>query len=161
MAETQRQQRDVWAALDERLRALEPVQVTVDGQTFAVRPEEKTAFEEAMAALRASDFARAATLYGQFLGRYPGSGYTPAALYWLGNARYALRQYREAIDSYQQLLDRYARHSRAPEAMLALASCQLELKDGNAARATWRALVQRYPESEAAAAARERLARMR
>lgn len=161
VADLQRQQRDAWAALDERLRALEPMKVTVEGQEFAVRPEEKAAFDEAMAALRASDFARAAALYGQFLNRYPASGYTPLALYWQGNARYAQRQYREAIDSYQRLLDQYPRHPRAPEALLAIASCQLELKDVKAARATWQAVVQRYPDSEAAAAARERLARLR
>ncbi|WP_058616203.1 tol-pal system protein YbgF [Tepidimonas taiwanensis] len=161
VAEVQRQQRDALAAFDERLRALEPLKVTLDGAEFSARPEEKAAFEAAMAALRASDFTRAAQLYGELLARHPGSGYTPAALYWQGNAHYAARNYRAAIDSYQRLLDQHPRHVRAPEAMLAIASCQVELKDVKAARATWQALVQRYPDSEAAAAARERLARLR
>jgi tol-pal system protein YbgF len=161
VAELQRQQRDAWAALDERLRALEPQNVTVDGQSFAVRPEEKAAFEAAMAALRASDFTRAAQLYGQFLQRYPGSGYAPLAWYWQGNAHYAARQYTAAIDSYRRLLELDPRHPRAPEALLAIASCQIELKDSKAARATWQDLIKRYPDSEAAVAARERLARLR
>lgn len=161
VAELQRQQRDALAAFDERLRALEPAKVSIDGTEFTARPEEKTAFETAMAALRASEFARAAQLHGDFLSRYPGSGFAPLALYWQGNALYASRQYRPAIDSYQRLLDQAPDHPRASEAMLAIASCQLELKDAKAARATWQALVKRYPDTEAAAAARERLARLR
>ncbi|MDM7456871.1 MAG: tol-pal system protein YbgF [Tepidimonas sp.] len=161
LADLQRQQRDALAAFDERLRALEPTKVVVDGDEFTVRPDEKAAFEEAMAVLRASDFSRAARLYGAFLARYPGSGYAPLAWYWQGNALYADRQYRAAIDSYQRLIDQWPQHPRAAEAMLAIASCQLELKDAKAARATWQALVTRYPHTEAAAAARERLARLR
>lgn len=161
LAELQRQQRDAWAALDERLRAHEPVKVSIEGQEFTARPEEKAAFEGAMAALRASEFARAAQLYADFVQRYPQSGYVPLALYWRGNALYATRDYKPAIDAYQRLLDAYPRHPRAPEAMLAIASCQIELKDVKAARATWQALVRRYPDSEAAAAARERLSRLR
>ncbi|MEW6693551.1 MAG: tol-pal system protein YbgF [Pseudomonadota bacterium] len=161
VAELQRQQRDVLAALDTRLRALEPVKVSLEGSEFTARPEEKAAFEAAMAALRGTDFARAAQLYGDFLAQYPTSGYAPLALYWRGNALYAARDYRRAIESYQRLLEQFPRHPRASEAMLAIASCQLELKDAKAARATWQALVQRYPDSEAAATARERLARLR
>ncbi|MFN3611549.1 tol-pal system protein YbgF [Tepidimonas sp.] len=161
LADLQRQQRDALAAFDERLRALEPTKVTVDGTEFTVRPDEKMAFEGAMAALRASDFPRAAKLYGDFLARYPGSGYAPLAWYWQGNALYADRQYRAAIDSYQRLIDQSPEHPRAAEAMLAIASCQLELKDAKAARATWQALIKRYPDTEAAATARERLARLR
>lgn len=161
VAEVQRQQRDAWAALDERLRALEPVKVRVEGAEFLARPEEKAAFEAAMATLRTSDFGRAAQQYGDFLARYPSSGYAPLALYWQGNAHYAARQYRPAIESYQRLLDQYPQHPRAAEAMLAIASCQLELKDAKAARATWQDLIKRYPDTEAAATARERLARLR
>lgn len=161
VAELQRQQRDALAAFDERLRALEPAKVTVDGVEFTARPDEKAAFEAAMAALRTSEFPRAAQLYGDFLARYPGSGYAPLALYWQGNALYAARQYRPAIDSYQRLLDTAPQHPRAPEALLAIASCQLELKDAKAARASWQALIKRYPDTEAAATARERLARTR
>lgn len=54
VADVQRQQRDALAAFDERLRALEPLKVTLDGAEFSARPEEKAAFEAAMAALRAA-----------------------------------------------------------------------------------------------------------
>ena len=50
---------------------------------------------------------------------------------------------------------------RAPEAMLSIANCQIELKDTRAARATLESLVKTYPQSEAAQAGKERLARLK
>ena len=58
------------------------VKVTLEGQEFTARPEEKAAFDAAMTSLRATDFAAAARQYGQLLERYPDSGYVPMALYW-------------------------------------------------------------------------------
>ena len=45
--------------------------------------------------------------------------------------------------------------------MLSIANCQIELKDNASARRTLGDLVKAYPQSEAASAARERLARLR
>ena len=160
VSELQRQQRSVASVLDERLRTLEPVRVTLDGSEFTVQPREKVEFETAMATLRAADFDKAAELYGQFLRRYPESGYVPSALYWQGNARYAARDYKPAIDSYRTLIARVPNHPRVPEAMLSIANCQQELKDTKAARRTLEELFKSYPKSEAGIAARDRLARM-
>ena len=142
------------------LRSLEPVRVSQDGVDFTVQPREKAEFEAAMAALRAADFDKAADLYGQFMRRYPDSGYSPAALYWQGNARYASRDYKPAIDSYRALIAKVPNHARVPEAMLAIANCQQELKDAKAAKRTLEELFKSYPKTEAGIAARDRLARM-
>ena len=52
-------------------------------------------------------------------------------------------------------------HPRAPEALLSMANCQVELKDAKAARKTLEELVTSYPQSEAASAAKERLAKLK
>ena len=85
----------------------------------------------------------------------------PVALYWQGNAQYALRSYKPAIDSYQRLLSLAPKHPRAPEALLAIANCHLELKDARSAKATLQNVVKTYPDAEAAVAAKDRLARLR
>lgn len=161
VADLQRQQKDVLAALDERLRTLEPTKVQLDGAEFNATPAEKRDFEAAMAELRKTEFPRAAQLYQQFLRRYPDSGYAPAVHYWLGNTHYALREYKEAIAVYQRLMAMAPSHSRVPEAMLAIANCQIELKDVRAAKRSLEDLVKAHPQSEAAATARDRLARLR
>jgi TolA-binding protein len=38
------------------------------------------------------------------LARYPKSGYLPSALFWLGNAQYATRDYKEAVTNFRILL---------------------------------------------------------
>ena len=161
VSELQRQQKSLLGMLDDRLRTLEPVRVTQDGIEFTVQPREKAEFEAAMAALRASEFDKAADLYAQFMRRYPDSGYLPSALYWQGNARYAARDYKPAIDSYRALIAKVPGHARVPEAMLAIANCQQELKDAKAAKRTLEDLLKSYPKSEAGIAARDRLARMK
>ena len=161
VADLQRQQKDVLAALDERLRTLEPTKVQLDGAEFNATPAEKRDFEAAMAELRKTEFPRAAQLYQQFLRRYPDSGYAPAVHYWLGNTHYALREYKEAIAVYQRLMATAPSHSRVPEAMLAIANCQIELKDVRAAKRSLEDLVKAHPQSESAATARDRLARLR
>ena len=50
---------------------------------------------------------------------------------------------------------------RAAEALLSIANCQVELKDIAGARKTLDELVKTYPQSEAAKAGKERLARLR
>jgi tol-pal system protein YbgF len=161
VSELQRQQKDVLAVLDERLRVLEPLKVQLDGAEFTATPAEKRDFEAAMAELRKTEFPRAAQMYQQFLRRYPDSGYAPAGYYWLGNTHYALREYKEAIAAYQRLIAQAPEHSRVPEAMLAIANCQTELKDVRAAKRSLEDLVKAYPKTEAGSTARDRLARLR
>lgn len=161
VAEMQRQQKDVLAALNDRLRQLEPTSVTVDGQTFTVKPDEKADFEQAMELVRQASFAQAASAFTAFLQRYPASGYQATALFWLGNAQYATTAFREAIASYQRLLTLAPEHPRVPDARLAIANCQLELKDSKAARRTLQDLMKLHPNTEAAITAKDRLGRIR
>ena len=157
----QRRQRDMAKGVDERLRQFEPVPVSVDGLEFSADPAEKRDFEAALALFRKGDFPAAQAAFSGFDKRYPKSGYTPSVLFWLGNAQYAQRDYKEAISNFKQLLSVAPNHMRAPEAALSIANCQGELKDTKAARKTLEDLLKVYPQSEAAAAAKERLARMK
>jgi tol-pal system protein YbgF len=161
VSELQRKQKEVQSGMDERLRQFEPTKITLDGRDFTATPSEQQDYEAAMAVLRRSDFPAAAGAYSDFLRRYPESGYTPSVLYWLGNAQYANRAYKEAIESHRRLVAQFPGHQRVPEAMLALANSQVEMKDSRAARRTLEDLVKFHPTSEAAAVARERLSRLR
>lgn len=161
VSEIQGQQKSAQTAADDRRRALEPATVVVDGMSFSATPEETRDFDSALALLRKAEFGPAEAAFGGLLKRFPTTGYLPSALYWLGNAQYANRAYAPAIGSHQRLVRQFPNHMRSPEAMLAMANSQVELKDSRAARQTLDGLVKSYPDSEAAAAARERLARLR
>ena len=83
------------------------------------------------------------------------------SMFWLGNAQYANRDYKNAIRNFSTLMTRAPNHARAPEAMLSVGNCQLELKDVKAARKTFADLLKTYPHTEAASAANERLAKLK
>ena len=161
VSELQRQQKDVLVAMDERLRQLEPAKISLDGQEFRVRAEERTEFDHAMELVRKGTFDGAVAAFNAFLKKYPNSGYQPSALFWLGNSQYAISAYKEAIESYRRLSQLAPDHARVPEARLATANCQSELKDTKSARKTLEDLIKSHPQSEAAATARDRLSRMR
>lgn len=161
VSELQRLQKDAQAGVDERLRKVEPLRIDHDGQSFTAAPNEKRDFDAAMDLLRKSEFGPAVGAYNSFLQRYPVSGYRPSVLYWLGNAQYASRAYKESVESHRRLVTEFPTHLRTPEAMLAMANSQIELKDARGSRRTLEDLVKAYPTSEAAAAGRDRLARLR
>lgn len=156
-----KRQQDSSKVVSERLRKFEPSKVTLDGVEFMAEPAETKAYEDALAVFRQGDFATAANVFSDFTRRYPRSGYGVAALFWLGNAQYANRDYKEAIKNFSALLARAPDHARAPESLLSVANCQLELKDTKAARKTLTDLVKSYPQTEAATAANERLAKLK
>ena len=147
--------------IDDRLKQNEPSKVTVDGRKFNADPREKADFEAALGVFRAGQFAQAQTAFAEFVKRYPQSGYNASALFWLGNAQYATRNYNEAIANFRSMLSLAPDHAKAPEAVLSIANCQIELKDTRAARRTLEDLTKAYPQSEAAQAGRERLSRLR
>ena len=161
VADMQRTQKDLTQGVDDRLRKFEPGKVTVDGREFAADPAEKQEFETALAVLRKGDFAAAQTSFLGFINRYPKSGYRVPALFWLGNAQYALRDYRSAVANFRSLVAADPEHVRAPEALLSVANCQVELKDSKAARKTLEDLVKTYPQSEPASVAKERLSKLK
>ena len=158
VTELQRVQKDIQQGVEDRIRKLEPQKVTVDGSEILVDPEERRLFEDSMAVLRKGDFAAAASAFAAFNRRYPASGYRPAALFWLGNAQYGMRDYKEAMSSFRSLVTSAPDHPRAPEALLSVVNCQMELKDTKGARRTLDELLKAYPKSEAAQAGKERLA---
>jgi tol-pal system protein YbgF len=161
VTEVQLRQKDNLSSVDDRLRRFEPVKVSIDGREAMVEPAEKAEFDRSMALFRQGDFPGAQAAFAGFLSRYPTSVYKPSVHFWLGNAQYANKAYRDALANFQRLLTESPTHPRAAEAMLAISNVQVELKDLKAARKTLEDLVKAYPATETAGTARERLSRLR
>lgn len=175
LAELQKRQAGSQQELEERLKKIETSEATRAaaaasgasasdsgaGADAPVSASEKQEYDAALAVFRSGDFAASQKGFANFIKRYPRSTQAPSALFWLGNAQYATRNYKEAITNFRSLLTAAPNHARAPEAMLSIANCQIELKDSRAARATLESLVKTYPQSEAGQAGRDRLAKMK
>ena len=161
LSESQVRQKDLAQGVEDRLRRFDPVKVTLEGVEFMAEPAEKRDYDAAMETFRKGDFAAAQVALSGFIQRYRTSPYNESALFWLGNAQYANKDYKESMANFQKLLKSAPTHPRASEAMLAVANVQIELKDLKGARKTMEDLVKAYPASETAATARDRLTRLR
>lgn len=161
VADVQKREKDLIQATEQRISKIEPIKVTVDGQEFIAEPNEKRDYEAAFAIFRAGDFVRSQKMLFDFIQRFPSSGYSPSALFWLGNAQYSTRDYKEAITNFRALIAQVPDHVRAPEALLSIANCQLEIKDVRGAKKTLDDLIRLHPKSEAALAGKERLLQLK
>jgi tol-pal system protein YbgF len=161
LSEIQLKQKDILQSVDARLNRFEPVKIVLDGLEFQAEPAEKKQFDNALAVFRTGDFAAAQSSLLGFLLSYPSSGYASSALFWLGNAQYATKDYKESMINFRKLLNIAPLHTRAPEAMLAISNCLVELKDLKAARKAMEDLIKAHPNSDAAQTAKDRLSRLK
>jgi tol-pal system protein YbgF len=153
----QKRQKDFYTDLDARIRKLEPRQVTIDGQEAAVAAEEQNSYDGAMSTFKARDYKGAAAQLGEFVRRYPQSGYASNAQYWLGNAYYAQGDCKKAIAAQQVVTATWPDSAKAPDAMLNIGTCYAELKDKKSATKALKELIAKYPDSASAQAAKDRL----
>jgi tol-pal system protein YbgF len=145
--------------LDLRLSKLEPQTLEIEGVTGTIQPGEKAAYDEVLATFQAGQLKKADAGFTAFVRKYNTSPYLPLALYWLGNTKYALKEYPGAITQLQALIKTYPKHPRIPAAMLTLGNCQLESGNKTAARKTYADLIANYPDTEVAVEARQMLPR--
>jgi tol-pal system protein YbgF len=156
----ERRQRDLYVDLDTRLRKLEQAQAALADKVTGPEREaakEKEAYEGALNQFRQNNFGAAIAAFQGFMSTYSSSQLVPSAQYWIGNAYYALRDYKSAIAAQQKVLANWADNPKAPDAMLNIASSQGELGDAKSARETLQQLVKKYPTSPAAEQAKQRL----
>jgi tol-pal system protein YbgF len=161
VSKAQNNQRTLYADLDARIKKIEPRAETIDGQTAQVLPSEKQAYDSAMEVFKTGDYKRAASALGDFVKRFPDSAYAANAQYWLGNAYYAQRDYKNAIAAQEVVTTTYASSAKAPDAMLNIATSYAELKDKVKAKKTLQTLVSKFPDSQAAQSAKDRLAALK
>jgi tol-pal system protein YbgF len=176
LQDAEKRQKDFYVDLDTRLRHFESAEeaakeaaaaaaasaaktpaapVTVDPSDPG--PEDR-AFEAAYGLFKAGSQANAVKAFQEFLKKYPDSVHVPNANYWLGNAQFALKDYKGALDTYQGMLKDFPETPKSADVLYGIALCQEGLKRHIAAHKTLKQLVAKYPASEAAAKAKKLLA---
>lgn len=147
------------AATEETVAAAQPDSRALSAnELMPPSPVENDAYKEAFNLFKNGDYASAIAQFENFLESYPQSNLAPGAAYWVGNARYALRDYQLAIDAQKRLINKYPDSLKAPDAFLNMATSQYEMGDNRASKHTLEDLVTKYPSSDAAKKARQRLA---
>lgn len=164
-----KQQRDLYADLDKRLAALEgaaqaaataAAAAATSGSAAPAGQSDQAAYNRALEALKAGEYAQAIEVLRGFTTDYPASGLLDNAQYWLGEAYYVTRDYDKAAAAFKSVGERWPESRKLPDALLKLGYTQYEQKQARAARATLQQVLTRFPDSEAAKLAQERLARI-
>ena len=151
-------QKSFYQDLDARVSRLEPQNVEVEGVTGIVQAGEKSSYDEALKSFQAGQIKNADSEFTSFIRKYPSSPYLPLALYWSGNSKYALKDYKAAITQLQGLISRYPGHQRVPAATLTMANANLESGKKAVAKKLFTDLIAKYPDSDAANEAKPILA---
>ncbi|HET7764550.1 MAG TPA: tol-pal system protein YbgF [Burkholderiales bacterium] len=160
----ERRQKDLYVDLDNRLRKIEQTQTQLQdkmSQGERSAAAEKQAYETALNQFKLGNYQLSITNFQNFMTNFSSSELLPSAQYWIGNAYYAMRDYKSAIAAQQKVVRLWPENAKAPDALLNIASAQTELGQSREARETLRNLVKKYPSSSASEQAKQRLAQKR
>lgn len=111
-------------------------------------------YSAALASFRAREHGQAVLEFTDFIARHPQHPLAANAQFWIAEAYYLQRDYRQAIAEYEKVAEKSAKSGKVPDALLKIGLCFRALNDPARAREAWQQLVQAYPDSEAARQAR-------
>jgi tol-pal system protein YbgF len=169
-----KEQRDLYADLDRRMKALEArggggsAAAAGDagaagagaGASAGSGSDDKAAYQAAFDMLKNSQFDGAITAFEKFLVSYPDSTLADNAQYWLGEANYVNRSFTDAQAAFQKVVDKYPQSRKIPDALLKIGYCQYELKNFDSARQTLSKVAAQFPDSPSGHLAQQRLDKM-
>jgi tol-pal system protein YbgF len=119
--------------------------------------QERQAYERAFELLKQGRYDLAVAAFKAFVQSYPNGQYADNAQYWLGEANYVQRQFKDALKEFQAVVNNHPSSPKRPDAMLKMGYTYQELGDLDQARMTLNDVISNYPASTAARLAQKRL----
>ena len=117
-------------------------------------PEQE--YAAALATYRAREHGQAVIDFIDFIAKYPKHPLAGNAQYWIGEAYWAQRDYRQALVEFEKVFEHGP--AKAPDALLKIGLCYLRLGDTSRAQQAWQRVVNEYPKSDSASMARSLIA---
>jgi tol-pal system protein YbgF len=159
-----KQQHDLYADLDQRMKALEARGVVAGAGAAgagaaagAAAADDKSSYQAAFDLLKNTQIDQAIAAFQNFLNTYPNSQLADNAQYWLGEAYYVNKAYPDALVAFQRVVENYPGSRKLPDAQVKIGYCDYELKQFPAARDALSQVVAKYPDAPAAKLAQARL----
>ena len=145
--------------------AISPAVVAEELPTQQVSPggqrSDRIEYERLLALFREGDLDGARQGFAAFLRDYENSDLSPNARYWLGEAYYGKKDYRQAIDSYDRVELDFPRSEKVPAAILKKGYAYLAIKDKKRASSAFTQVVTLYPQSPEAGKASDKLSQLK
>jgi tol-pal system protein YbgF len=130
------------------------------GVAGAASAKEQQDYDAAFGLMKQGSYERAAKGFRDFIAKYPQSALHDNAQYWLGEAYYVMRNFRQALQEFTKMAD-HSTSEKAPDAAVKIGYCHYELGEWAKARESLNQVIARYPGSPAAKSAELRLAKMK
>ncbi len=185
MDANRKQQRDLYADLDRRIKALEvrgAVSAAPSGASLPVAggaasvpsapgasppagydgsaADDKSGYQSAFTFLKEGQYERAVPAFQKFLATYPDSALAENAQYWLGEANYVNKAFPEAEAAFQKVVDKYPQSRKVPDALLKIGYCRYELKQYESAKLVLSQVITQFPDNADAKLAQQRIEKM-
>ena len=173
---TATRQRDLYADIDERVRAIEAqlqggrssggaVNVMdggslTPGQLPVPGGSDRDNYQAAFELIKEERYEQSALAFQAFLAAYPESQLADNAQYWLAESHYVTGQFQTALQQFETVTSRYPDSRKVPDALLKIGYCNYELQRWNDARAALTRVQSESPDTTAARLAQQRLSRM-
>jgi len=106
---------------------------------------------------RSGKYAESEAKFSEFLKRYPDVERSDNAMYWLGEIKYAQKDYEGAIAKFQELVEKYPEGNKVPDALLKMGYSYGNISDKDNAVATLQKVVDHYGDTDAARLAKNKL----
>jgi tol-pal system protein YbgF len=119
----------------------------------AGNPEQE--YSAALATFRSREHGQAVLDFIDFIAKHPKHALAGNAQYWIGEAYWAQRDYRQALVEFEKVSE-YG-PGKAPDALVKIGLCHARLRDASGAEQAWQRVIREYPKSEAAALAQSLL----
>lgn len=166
-------ERNLMADMDRRLREIErrggavaagPAETPAASAAAAPAASsaaEQEEYDAAFNLLKDGYRERAIKSFREFIARHPDSPLAGNAQYWIGEANYVMRNFRQAIEEFSKVGKDYPASQKAPDALLKIGYSHYELGAWAKARAALNQVLARHPGTTAAKSAEARLAKMK
>jgi tol-pal system protein YbgF len=119
----------------------------------AGNPEQE--YNAALATYRSREHGQAVLDFIDFIAKHPKHPLAGNAQYWIGEAYWAQRDYRQALVEFEKVAE-YG-PGKAPDALVKIGLCHARLRDASRAEQAWQRVIREYPKSDAAGLARSLL----
>lgn len=106
---------------------------------------------------RNGKYAESEAKFNEFLKKYPNAERSDNSIYWLGEIKYAQKDFQGAIAKFKDLITKFPDGNKVPDAMLKLGYSQYALSDKENAILTLQKLVAQYPDTDAGKLAKQKL----
>ena len=143
------------AVPSESVPPLAPVQPLQPAPTASRSSTPEQEYSAALATFRSREHGQAVLDFIDFIAKHPKHALAGNAQYWIGEAYWAQKDYRQALVEFEKVSE-YG-PGKAPDALVKIGLCHARLRDASRAEQAWQRVIREYPKSEAAGLAQSLL----